>query len=251
MFNSEINNNDLLRYSRHILLPEIDFIGQQNLLEAKVLLVGVGGLGSPVALYLAASGIGKLTIADFKSLDISNLQRQVVYNETDVGANKVDLCADRLQQMNSRIQVIPIHKKLEYEQLYQQVDLVDIVVDCSDNLTTQFAINKACVAHNKWLVSARVMRWQGEISVFHCGTDNSPCYYCLHGGEEETKTICSNNGVLSPLVGVMGSMQAIEVIKLIINEGHSLMGRGLSFDAFNMQWKTESFTKNPDCLICS
>ena len=246
----DLDDNNLLRYSRHILLPDIDIQGQQKLLSAKVLIIGVGGLGSPVALYLTASGVGEITIADHDKVELNNLQRQIAHDEQGIGQSKVSSCAGRMNKINSGIKIHQIDAELCGEQLLSQVAAADIVVDCTDNLTTRFAINQACVSNKKWLVSAAAIRWEGQISVYHCGYDDSPCYHCFYGGRKEMNQNCSNNGVLSPVVGVLGSMQAIEVIKLIINKGDSLMGRVLLFDAFSMQWETMQLPKNPDCPVC-
>ncbi len=254
----DMSDNDLLRYSRHIMLPEIDFEGQQKLLTAKILIIGVGGLGSPVALYLAASGIGEIIIADHDKVELNNLQRQIAYDEESLGQSKVASCADKMEKINSKIKVVQLDEKLTGQQLLSQVEVVDVVVDCTDNLTTRFEINQACVTHKKHLVSAAAIRWEGQISVYHCGDQNSPCYHCCYGmregsredSREELNQNCSNNGVLSPVVGVMGSLQAIEVIKLIIDKGDSLIGRVLLFDALSMQWETMQLPKNPDCSVC-
>lgn len=251
---AEMNDNELLRYSRHIMLPEVDFQGQEKLLAAKVLIIGAGGLGSPVALYLAASGIGKITIADNDKVELNNLQRQIAYDESCLEQSKVSACVQRMGQINSRIIVVPLEEKLTGEQLLLQVAAADIVIDCTDNLKTRFEINRACVAQHKWLVSAAAIRWEGQISVYHCGSEESPCYHCCYGmregGDKELNETCSNNGVISPVVGVMGSLQAIEVIKLIIDKGDVLVGRILLFDALSMQWQTMQLPKRPDCPVC-
>ena len=244
------SDNELSRYSRHILLPEVDVQGQEKLLSAKVLIIGVGGLGSPVALYLAASGVGEITIADHDKVELNNLQRQIAHDEQGIGHSKVSSCYQRMININSHIKINPINDKLNGELLLSQVAAADIVVDCTDNLTTRFAINQACVTYKKWLVSAAVIRWEGQISVYHCGHTDSPCYHCFYGGRNDSRQNCSNSGVLSPVVGVLGSMQAIEVIKLIINKGDSLIGRVLLFDALSMQWESMQLPKNPDCSVC-
>ncbi len=246
-----LDDNDLLRYSRHILLPEIDVEGQQKLFLAKVLIIGVGGLGSAVALYLAASGVGSITIADHDDVELNNLQRQISHHEQNIGQNKVDSCYQQMQKINSQINITPIHAKLTGKQLLTQVETVDIVIDCTDNLTTRFEINKACVSHKKWLVSAAAIRWEGQISVYHCGHADSPCYHCFYGGRKDSHQNCSNSGVISPLVGVVGCMQAIETIKLIANTGESLIGRVLLFDALSMQWESMQLPKNTHCSVCS
>jgi len=250
-----MNDKELLRYGRHIMLPEIDFEGQKKLLAAKVLIIGVGGLGSPVALYLASSGIGEITIADHDKVELNNLQRQIAHGENDLGQSKVKSCAHRMAQINSMVKIVPLEEQLMGEQLLNQVEKADIIVDCTDNLSTRFEINRACVEKNKWLVSAAAIRWEGQISVYHCGAKDSPCYHCFYGSREgssrEFDQTCSHSGVLSPIVGVMGSMQAIEVIKLIIGKGESLVGRVLLFDSLSMQWEQMELPKKSDCTVCS
>ncbi len=250
-----MDDNDLSRYGRHIMLPEIDFEGQQKLLAAKVLIIGVGGLGSPVALYLAASGIGEISIADHDKVELNNLQRQIAHDEKSLGQSKVNSCAHRMKAINSKINIITLEEKLTGRQLLSSVDSADIIVDCTDNLTTRFEINRACVEKNKWLVSAAAIRWEGQMSVYHCGAKDSPCYHCCYGmrenGSQEFDQSCSANGILSPVVGVMGSMQAIEVIKLIVKQGDVLLGRVLLFDALSMQWESMQLPKNPNCSVCA
>lgn len=246
----ELDDNDLLRYSRHLLLPEVDYTGQQKLLAAKILIVGAGGLGSSAALYLAASGIGEIVIADHDAVELNNLQRQIAHDESSLGQSKVISAAERMEKINSKISIVPLKEQLSGQILAEQVAVADIVVDCTDNLTTRFAINQACVAHKKWLVSAAAIRWEGQISVYHCGFEDSPCYHCFYGGREDKQQNCSNNGVIAPVVGVMGSLQAIEVLKLIIAQGDVLRGRVLLFDALSMHWETMQLPKNPRCAVC-
>ena len=245
-----LNDRELLRYSRHILLPEIDLHGQQKLLDARVLIIGAGGLGSPVALYLAARGVGEISLVDYDVVELNNLQRQIAHNEVNIGQHKVQSCAESMKQINADITINTIDHVLQGDELSAQVTIADIVVDCTDNLSSRFEINQACVIHKTWLVSAAAIRWEGQISVYHCGHDDSPCYHCFYGGREESDQSCSNTGVLSPVVGVMGSMQAIEVIKLIIDRGDNLVGRVLLFDALSMQWESMQLGKNPSCSVC-
>ena len=246
----ELDDNDLMRYSRHLLLPEVDYTGQQKLLAAKILIIGAGGLGSAAALYLAASGIGEIVIADHDEVELNNLQRQIVHDESTLGQSKVTSAAEHMRRINSKISIIPLKAKLSGELLSTSVAAADIVLDCTDNLTSRFAINQACVEHKKWLVSAAAIRWEGQISVYHCGFEDSPCYHCFYGGREDKRQNCSNNGVISPVVGVMGSLQAIEVLKLIIDQGEVLLGRVLLFDALSMQWQSMQLPKNPRCAVC-
>ncbi len=247
---ADLNDEQLLRYSRQIMLPQIDIAGQQALLSSRVLIIGVGGLGSPVALYLAACGVGHLTLADPDKVEISNLQRQIAHTSEDLGAAKVSSCQESMLQLNRDIKITPIAAALSGTALSDEVAKADIVVDCTDNLTARFEINKACVAHTIPLVSAASIRWEGQITVFHPGLEHSPCYHCFH---EEGKLIdqsCSNTGVLGPVVGVIGSMQAIEVVKFIIQAGELLIGRVLLFDALTMQWESMVLPPNPQCRVC-
>ncbi|MCK5665794.1 MAG: ThiF family adenylyltransferase, partial [Thiotrichaceae bacterium] len=188
--------------------------------------------------------------ADHDTVELDNLQRQIAHDEQGIGHSKVSSCYERMHKINSHIIINQINAQLSGEQLASQVAAADIVLDCTDNLTTRFAINWACVSHKKWLVSAAAIRWEGQISVYHCGYEDSPCYHCFYGDAKDLKQNCSSNGVLSPVVGVLGSMQAIEVIKLIINKGDSLMGRVLLFDAFSMQWESMQLRKNLNCSVC-
>ena len=245
-----MDNEELSRYSRHIMLPEIGLSGQQKLLAAKVLIIGAGGLGSPAALYLAASGVGEISIADFDIVELNNLQRQIAHDEDQIGHAKVSSCSNRMGKINSGIHIKPLNNNLSGEQLDSQVALADIVVDCTDNLTTRFEINKACVKNKKRLVSAAAIRWEGQISVYECGSPDSPCYHCFYGNSVDIDQSCSQNGIVSPVVGVLGSMQAIEVIKLIVDTGDKLMGRVLLFDALSMQWESMQLPKNPACPVC-
>ena len=247
----ELTDEQLLRYSRHILLPEIKQHGQQKLLNSKILIFGAGGLGSPVAMYLAASGIGEISIVDFDVVELNNLQRQIAHDESSVGSHKVKSCGERMRKINADIKINVLDHVLQGQELIDQVEAADIVVDCTDNLSSRFEINQACVTTKTWLVSAAAIRWEGQISVYHCGHDDSPCYHCFYGGRDDSSQSCSNSGVLSPVVGVLGSMQAIEVIKLIINQGDHLVGRVLLFDALSMQWESMQLAKNPNCTICA
>ena len=250
-----LDNKDLLRYSRHILLPEIDIVGQEKLSNAHILIIGAGGLGSAVALYLAASGLGTITLADHDDVELSNLQRQIAHNETTIGQSKVTSCLTQMHKINSHIIIHPLKEQLLGTALLAQVAKADVVVDCSDNLSTRFEVNQACVTHKKWLVSGAAIRWEGQLSTYHCGHKDSPCYSCFYGGRKEggrkdSHQNCTNNGVVSPIVGVIGSIQAIEVIKLIINKGDALVGRVLLLDALSMQWETMLLEKSSHCSVC-
>ena len=246
-----MNDQQLLRYSRHILLPEIGIEGQQKLLNANVLIIGVGGLGSPAALYLAASGIGKLTLCDDDTVDLTNLQRQIIHRSSSVGNKKVESARILLGEINSEVNVIALPERLGGARLEEVVQQADIVLDCSDNFATRYAINRACLARKKPLVSGAATRFSGQVSVFDFRRSNSPCYQCLypeHSEEEETR--CAVMGVFAPLVGIIGSMQATESLKLLLDLGSPLCGRLLVIDALDMEVHTARLSKDPACPIC-
>lgn len=247
----DITDEQLLRYSRQIMLPQLEVDGQERLLNATVLIVGLGGLGSPVSMYLAASGVGKLILTDPDTVDLSNLQRQVIHSTDTVGQLKVDSAAQRLAQLNPDIEVVCLPKALSQGELMEQVQAVDIVVDCTDNLETRFFVNRICFDATKPLVSAAAIRWEGQISVFHPGVADSPCYQCFYGDVANVPQTCSENGVIGPLLGILGSMQALEVLKLITGTGESLIGRVLLFDSLGMEWTQIRLPKRESCVVCS
>ena len=246
-----MNDNQLLRYSRQIMLPQIDIEGQQQLLAAKVLIVGAGGLGSPAAMYLAAAGIGNITIYDNDEVELSNLQRQIAHHTVDIGTDKVISTRETLNKLNPDINVKAVKQRLAGEQLDLEVMEADVVLDCSDNFSTRFAINKACVNHQTALVSGAAIRFEGQVSVFTPGKNNSPCYNCLYNSEGEELQNCSTNGVIAPITGIIGSIQALEAMKLIIAIGETLTGRLLLLDGLTMEWNTMKLKKNPKCPTCS
>lgn len=241
----------LSRYSRHILLPQIGLEGQQKLLAARVLIVGMGGLGSPLAMYLAASGVGQLTIADFDRVELSNLQRQIIHRTRDIGRAKVDSARDTLLALNPLIEVTSLQDRMSDEVLREQVALADVVADASDNFATRFALNAACVRAKTPLVSGAAIRMEGQVAVFRADLDNSPCYCCLYQENSESAETCGQLGVLAPLLGIIGSVQATEVIKLILGIGETLQGRVLLLDALRMEWRSLSLRKDPVCPVCS
>lgn len=245
-----MNDQQLLRYSRQIMLPDIDIEGQEKLLAARVLIVGLGGLGSPVAMYLAAAGVGNLILADFDSVDLTNLQRQIAHTTNRIGENKAQSAAKMLRELNPEIQVSCIEKMLDDVSLLEQVKQVSVVVDCTDNFQTRFAINAACVAAKVPLVSGAAIRLEGQVTVFDARDEKSPCYRCLYEESADDLT-CAANGVLAPLVGIIGSVQALEVIKLIVGFGCNLAGRLLLFDAKHTEWREIKLTKDLDCPVCS
>ncbi len=245
-----LDDTQLLRYSRHILLPQFDIQGQERVSRARVLIVGVGGLGSPVAMYLAAAGVGHLVLADADRVDVTNLQRQVIYSTTDVGLVKVDAAAARLRQLNPEIRITPLAARMEGDLLQQHVAQADVVVDASDNFPTRFALNAACVQYAKPLVSGAAIRMEAQISVFTNDHVDSPCYRCLYKDEPGPADACSQSGVLGPLVGVIGSMQALETLKLLSGIGTSLGGRLLLLDAQQLEWRTLRLRRDPSCPVC-
>jgi adenylyltransferase/sulfurtransferase len=245
-----MNDEQLLRYSRQILLPAFGIEGQQRLLEAKVLIIGLGGLGSPVAMYLAAAGVGQLRLNDFDKVDLSNLQRQILHHTDDLGKGKVESAKATLLALNPQVEIITLTQRLEGQTLLEQVAAVDVVVDCSDNLFTRLAINEACVRERKPLVSGAAIRFEGQISVFRCDLPDSPCYHCLYPHDTLPAETCSQTGVLAPLVGIIGSIQALETMKLIMQVGETLTGHLLILDALTMEWLRVKLRQNPNCPTC-
>lgn len=247
-----MNDEQLLRYSRQILLPQVGAEGQQRLLESRVLIIGVGGLGSPAAMYLAAAGVGHLVLSDFDRVDLSNLQRQIAHDSRDLGRPKVDSARDTLLALNPDVQVTALPEALEGEALLEQVTAADVVVDASDNFATRFALNAACVKARTPLVSGAAIRLEGQVAVFRPDRDDSPCYRCLYRDDAaEPEQACTQTGVLAPLVGIIGSVQAMETIKVLLGVGESLTGRLLLLDGEAMNWRTLKLTKDPACPVCS
>jgi adenylyltransferase/sulfurtransferase len=245
-----MDDQQLLRYSRQIMLPQIDAEGQQKLLESHVLIIGAGGLGSPVAMYLASTGIGRITIADNDKVDLSNLQRQILHCNKDLGRPKVDSARDTLAELNPDVQVTPLNILIDRTALDSLVKQADLVVDASDNFETRFAINAACVAAGTALVSGAAIRMEGQLSVFLPQREDSPCYRCLYSEGDEPDQTCTENGVVAPLVGVIGSLQALEAIKVLLDIGESLCGRLLVFDGLYHEWRTIKLSKDPRCPVC-
>lgn len=246
-----MNDNELLRYSRHILLPQIGIEGQLRLRAARALVVGLGGLGSPIALYLAASGFGRLTLVDDDRVELSNLQRQIAHTTERLGLSKTESAAIAARALNPDVDIAVHSQRVDAAALNDLVAEADVVLDASDNFSTRFAINAACVAARKPLVSAAAIRLEAQISVFDLRSPASPCYRCLYPAQDEIAETCSQTGVLAPLVGVLGSMQALEAIKLIAGFGETLMGRLLLFDAERCEWRSVRLRKDPSCPVCS
>ena len=245
-----LSDQELLRYSRQVLLSQIDIDGQLRLKQSKALIVGLGGLGSPVALYLAAAGVGELHLADFDTVDLTNLQRQVIHDSASVGMSKVDSALQRLQAINPEIDLIAHRQALDEDSLAAAVSAVDLVLDCSDNFGTREAVNAACVAAAKPLVSGAAIRLEGQLSVFDPRRDYSPCYHCLYGHGGEAELTCSEAGVIGPLVGLVGSLQALEAMKLLAGFGEPLVGRLLLIDALGTRIRELRVKRDPGCAVC-
>ena len=247
-----MNDDQLLRYSRQIMIPKIGFEGQQKLLDARVLIIGMGGLGSPAAMYLAAAGIGHLVICDFDQVEASNLQRQIVHNEARIGINKAESAKSTLLQLNSALEITAFNKKLTRHDLQRQVQLSDIVIDASDNYGTRFLLNRVCVAEKTPLVSGAAIRLEGQVVVFD-NQGEGPCYRCLYKEEDadDSAATCAENGILAPVVGIIGCIQAVEAIKMLISLGTPLTSRLLLLDAYTMEWRTLKLPKDPQCPVCS
>jgi molybdopterin-synthase adenylyltransferase len=246
-----MQDNQLLRYSRHILLPQIGYEGQEKLTKSHALIVGAGGLGSPVALYLAAAGVGKLTICDFDSVDLTNLQRQILHTTQSVGTNKAASAKQTIATFNPEVLVETVQQKSTEAEFEQLAKNADVVIDCSDNFATRYALNRVCLSQKKPLVFGAAVRFEGQITVFDFRHDASPCYHCLFpdvGADQEMR--CSENGVFSPLVGMIGTTQAAEALKLLMQIGESLQGRLLLLDALSMEWRTIKLARDPNCAVC-
>ena len=245
-----MNDNQLLRYSRQIMLPEFDYDGQQALLDAQVLVVGVGGLGSPVAMYLAAAGVGHLVLVDDDVVDFSNLQRQIAHTEQTVDQPKVDSAAASIAHLNSDVKVTCLPQRLSGDLMVEQVQAADVVVDCSDNLPTRSALNQVCWQMHTPLVSGAAIRFEGQLSVFDSRDPNSPCYACLHHQTGNLDATCAANGVISPVVGIIGAMQALETIKLLAQVGEPAVGKLMMFDGLTAQWRSFGLPRLPECQVC-
>jgi adenylyltransferase/sulfurtransferase len=241
----------LLRYSRHLLLDEIGIGGQQRLTAGRALIVGAGGLGSAAALYLAAAGVGNISIGDQDRVDLTNLQRQIAHDMTSLGENKALSASRRMAAMNPEIRVTPLPMRLEGDVLLEHVAAADVVLDCSDNFATRQAVNRACVRHGKPLVSGAAVRFDGQLSVFDLRQEDAPCYACLFPeNAADAEMRCAEFGVFAPLVGVVGAIQASEALKLLMHIGNSLSGRLLLFSALDAEWRSIRLRKDAACLVC-
>lgn len=245
-----MRDDQLLRYSRQILLPQIDVDGQQRLLDSCVLIVGLGGLGSPVALYLAAAGVGRLLLADHDDVDLTNLQRQILHQSDGLGLAKVESAVRRLRALNPDVTLDPLRQKLEHQALRDAIGEADLVLDCTDNFSTRQAINAACFELGKPLVSGAAIRLEGQLSVFDPRQVDSPCYECLYGSGDEAALSCSEAGVAGPMVGLVGSLQALEALKLLAGFGEPMVGRLLLIDGIGSRFRELKVRRDPACRCC-
>jgi len=247
-----MDDDQLLRYSRHILLPEIGVEGQARLLASHALIVGAGGLGSPAAIYLAAAGIGRITLCDADKVDLTNLQRQIAHRTASVGRPKVASAKQTLLEINPRIEVEALEERLDAPALLERVRDCDVVLDCCDNFATRHAVNRACLTHSVPLVSGAAIRFDGQVSVFDLRCADSPCYACLFAEDAQSEEMrCAVMGVFAPLTGIIGTVQAAEAIKLLTGAGTSLNGRLLLLDALSMEWRTMRLARDSACEVCS
>lgn len=247
---NEFSDQELLRYSRHILLPQVDVDGQLAVANGHALLVGLGGLGSPAALYLASSGVGRLTLADFDVVDESNLQRQIVHTQDRVGLNKADSAEQAIQSLNDHVQVNVVRDPLEGAGLTRAVEQADVVLDCCDNFATRKAVNRACLSLGKPLVSGAAIRFEGQLAVFDFREAAHPCYECLFPELADENLSCSQSGVFAPLVGMVGSFQALEALKILARCDRPAPGRLQLFDGLRSRWREFTFPRDPACPAC-
>jgi len=247
-----MNDEQLLRYSRHILLDQIGIEGQQRVLAAHALIIGAGGLGSPAAMYLASAGVGHITIVDDDTVDLTNLQRQIAHTTASVGQAKVASARHTMAHINPDIAITALNERVDDARLAQLVAAADVVLDCTDNFATRHAINRACVAQRTPLVSGAAIRFDGQVSVFDPRGGQQPCYSCLFPQDQAFEDVaCSTMGVLAPLVGIIGAMQAAEALKLLMGVGQSLAGRLLMLDGLFMEWTSIAVARNPHCPVCA
>ena len=246
-----MNDEKLLRYSRQIMLPQIGIEGQQKLEQSHILIIGMGGLGSPAAMYLTSAGVGHLTIVDDDTVELSNLQRQITHHTDDIGRSKVESAQQKLAALNPETRISCINKRLNKDELIKHAKQADLVLDASDNFATRFLINEVCVSTRTPLVSGAAIKLEGQVAVFRNDLDDSPCYHCLYKDEGELDQSCSGNGVLAPLVGIIGSIQALEAIKVLVGFGEDLNGRLLLLDANYMEWRSIKLKKDPACPVCN
>jgi molybdopterin-synthase adenylyltransferase len=246
-----VNDDQLLRYSRHILLDQIGVEGQEKLLGAHALIIGAGGLGSPTAIYLAAAGVGRITLADHDKVDFTNLQRQILHTAASVGKMKAASGRAHLKIVNPEVEVVAVEQRVEGALLDQLVAKADVVLDCTDNFASRHAINRACVSRRKPLVSGAAVRFDGQVSVFDLRYDDSPCYHCLFPESAETEDLrCAVMGVFAPLTGIVGSIQATEALKILTGAGETLSGRLLLVDSLSAEWRSIKLARDAACPVC-
>ncbi|HYC49297.1 MAG TPA: molybdopterin-synthase adenylyltransferase MoeB [Burkholderiales bacterium] len=247
-----MNDDQLLRYSRHILLPEIGIEGQQRLLQAHAVVIGAGGLGSPIALYLASAGVGRITICDADTVDLTNLQRQIVHRTESIGRPKVESARATLHSINPEVEIVAIRERVGEDRIAALTADADVVLDGSDNFATRHAVNRACVRHRKPLVSGAAVRFDGQVAVFDMRRDDAPCYACLFPESGESEDVrCAVMGVFAPITGIIGTIQAAEALKVLIGTGEALTGRLLLIDALTMQLRTIKLAKDAACDVCA
>ena len=245
-----MNDHELLRYSKQIMLPQIDIEGQQKINDSTILIIGMGGLGSPTALYLAAAGVGHIVIADFDQVELSNLQRQIIHSTSDIGDDKVNSAKAKLLELNPNITVTVANEIMHSDNLASLIKDVDIVLDGTDNFESRFEINKACVECHKPLISAAVIRFEGQISVFKGYEVDQPCYQCLYSEQGDGRESCVENGVLAPVAGLVGTIQALQAIKVLLGLGEQLCGELLLIDGLDLSFRKVKIVKEPECPIC-
>ncbi|MDC3316141.1 molybdopterin-synthase adenylyltransferase MoeB [Candidatus Thioglobus sp.] len=246
-----MEDQELLRYSKQIMLPQIDIEGQQKIMDSTILIIGMGGLGSPTALYLAAAGVGHLIIADFDQVELSNLQRQIIHQTKDIGDDKVNSAKNKLTELNPSIKITIANEIIHTGNLPELIKGVDIVLDGTDNFDSRFEINQICVEHQKPLVSAAVVRFEGQVSVFKGYEKDLPCYQCLYSVDGEENESCIDNGVLAPVAGLVGTIQALQAIKVILNLGDQLCGSLLLVDALDLSFRKVKIGKDLKCPVCN
>ena len=246
-----LSDEELLRYSRQILMPRFDIAGQEKLKAAHVLVIGAGGLGCPVALYLGAAGIGHLTLVDDDQIELANLQRQIAFEQSWLGNSKAECLAERVRAINPEITVNAVNRRVDGDDLRQLVSESTLVLDCTDNFNTRFALNRASVSSKVPLVSGAAIRGEGQLSVYDPRQSESPCYHCLYPEQGNEDLTCSEAGVIAPLVGMIGSAQAMEAVKVISEVGKPLVGRLLILDAWQMEWREMKLARDPECPVCA
>lgn len=246
-----MNPSDQQRYSRQIKLPQVGIDGQARLLESHALIIGMGGLGSPVALYLASAGVGHLTISDFDRVDESNLQRQIIHSQESIGELKASSARQSIERLNPKCEVRIIDYELEGEELLSEVSAADVVIDCTDNFPSRFHLNESCLATGTPLVSGAAIRWEGQIATFDPRDEQCPCYRCLYPDTGVEAATCAMEGVIAPIVGIVGTMQALEALNVLLDTGDGLKGRIMVFDGIAMEWQSIVLPRNPECPTCS